>query len=71
MIRRLTGHVTLALDPDPAGQAATLRSARLLLARGCEVGLLPLPGGMDPDEVFRRPRGERCAGSCGQRRWIT
>lgn len=54
MIRRLTGHVTLALDPDPAGQAATLRSARLLLARGCEVGLLPLPGGMDPDEVFRR-----------------
>ena len=54
VIRRLTGHVTLALDPDPAGQAATLRSARLLLARGCEVGLLPLPGGMDPDEVFRR-----------------
>lgn len=29
-------------------------AARLLLARGCEVGLLPLPGGMDPDEVFRR-----------------
>ena len=58
MIRRLTGHVTLALDPDPAGQAATLRSARLLLARGCEVGLLPLPGGMDPDEVFRRQGAE-------------
>ena len=54
VIRRLTGHVTLALDPDPAGQTATLRSAHLLLARGCEVGLLPLPGGMDPDEVFRR-----------------
>lgn len=58
VIRRLTGHVTLALDPDPAGQAATLRSARLLLARGCEVGLLPLPGGMDPDEVFRRQGAE-------------
>ena len=25
VIRRLTGHVTLALDPDPAGQAAPLR----------------------------------------------
>lgn len=58
MIRRLTGHVTLALDPDPAGQAATLRSARLLLAQGCEVGLLPLPGGMDPDEMFRRQGAE-------------
>lgn len=58
MIRRLTGHVTLALDPDPAGQAATLRSARLLLARGCEVGVLPLPDGMDPDEVFRRQGAE-------------
>lgn len=43
MIRRLTGHVTLALDPDPAGQAATLRSARLLLARGCEVASFPCP----------------------------
>ena len=58
VIRRLTGHVTLALDPDPAGQAATLRSARLLLAQGCEVGLLPLPGGMDPDEMFRRKGAE-------------
>lgn len=45
MIRRLTGHVTL-------------RSARLLLAQGCEVGLLPLPGGMDPDEMFRRQGAE-------------
>ncbi|WP_455637303.1 DNA primase, partial [Parabacteroides sp.] len=58
MIRRLAGHVTLALDPDPAGQAGTLRSARLLLARGCEVALLPLPGGMDPDELFRREGAE-------------
>ena len=44
VIRRLTGHVTLALDPDPAGQTATLRSAHLLLARGCEVGLREAAG---------------------------
>ena len=61
MIRRLTGHVTLALDPDPAGQAATVRCAHILLSVGCAVSLLPLPDGMDPDEVYRRKGSDELA----------
>lgn len=53
-IRRLAGQVTLSLDPDPAGRQNTVRCAHMLLFVGCAVSLLPLPDGMDPDEVYRR-----------------
>ena len=53
-IRRLAGQVTLSLDPDPAGRQNTVRCAHMLLSVGCAVSLLPLPDGMDPDEVYRR-----------------
>ena len=53
-IRRLAGQVTLSLDPDPAGRQNTVRCAHMLLSMGCAVSLLPLPDGMDPDEVYRR-----------------
>lgn len=53
-IRRLAGQVTLSLDPDPAGRQNTVRCAHMLLSEGCAVSLLPLPDGMDPDEVYRR-----------------
>lgn len=61
-IRRLAGQVTLSLDPDPAGRQNTVRCAHMLLSEGCAVSLLPLPDGMDPDEVYRRER-ERRAGT--------
>lgn len=61
MIGRLTRHVILALDPDEAGRLNTLRSARLLLAGGLEVSLLPLPGGRDPDEIYREEGSETLA----------
>lgn len=53
-IRRLAGRVTLSLDPDRAGRQNTVRCAHTLLSAGCAVSLLPLPDGMDPDEVYRR-----------------
>ena len=52
-LRRLAGQVTLSLDPDPAGRQNTVRCAHMLLSEGCAVSLLPLPDGMDPDEVYR------------------
>lgn len=59
MIRRLTGarHASPSTRtrrdrPPPSAPPVSW------LARGCEVGLLPLPGGMDPDEVFRRQGAE-------------
>ncbi|MFR5377220.1 MAG: DNA primase [Parabacteroides distasonis] len=60
-IRRLAGQVTLSLDPDPAGQQNTVRCAHMLLSEGCAVSLLPLPDGMDPDEVYRRKGSDELA----------
>lgn len=60
-IRRLAGQVTLSLDPDPAGRQNTVRCAHMLLSEGCAVSLLPLPDGMDPDEVYRRKGSDELA----------
>ena len=60
-IRRLAGQVTLSLDPDPAGRQNTVRCAHILLSVGCAVSLLPLPDGMDPDEVYRRKGSDELA----------
>ena len=60
-IRRLAGQVTLSLDPDPAGRQTTVRCAHILLSVGCAVSLLPLPDGMDPDEVYRRKGSDELA----------
>lgn len=60
-IRRLAGQVTLSLDPDPAGRQNTVRCAHMLLSMGCAVSLLPLPDGMDPDEVYRRKGSDELA----------
>ena len=40
-------------DPDTAGQAATERSLSLLLEQNCDVRVLALPGGKDPDAFIR------------------
>ena len=40
-------------DPDTAGQAATERSLSILLQQDCDVRVLALPGGKDPDAFIR------------------
>ena len=55
VIRRLTGHVTLALDPDPSRAARHPSAPPISCWHGdARWASFPLPGGMDPDEVFRR-----------------
>ncbi len=62
LARRVTSNITMALDPDPAGQQATLHSLesswRVLQARVAgqsriDPNVVVLPGGMDPDELIR------------------
>lgn len=51
--------IAVALDPDPAGRAATLRAWELLTAAGGRHLLhIPLPNGKDPAELIRGGRGQ-------------
>ena len=43
------------------GTQNTVRCAHMLLSEGCAVSLLPLPDGMDPDEVYRRKGSDELA----------
>src|SRR6201997_4349049 len=56
LIRRFTRRNLLNYDPDTAGQAATERSLAILLEHNCDVRVLALPGGKDPD-TFTRTEG--------------
>jgi DNA primase len=45
--------VVVNYDPDVAGQSATDRSIKVLLARGFDIRVLLLPSGNDPDKFIR------------------
>lgn len=51
-IKRLTNHITLALDADLAGEEATLRGKAILAYSNIEANVILLPAGKDPDEVI-------------------
>ena len=53
LISRFTRRVIVNYDPDAAGQAATERSLSILLEQNCDVRVLALPGGKDPDTFIR------------------
>ena len=57
----LAWQLTLSLVPDPSGRQNIFRCAHMLLSEGCAVSLLPLPDGMDPDEVYRRKGSDELA----------
>jgi DNA primase len=46
-------NVHLAFDGDPAGLKAAARTIKLLHAESIQVMVTPLPGGTDPDSIFR------------------
>lgn len=52
-LRGLAGSFVLALDPDAAGQEATMRSLKTSWANVPEVRIALLPEGKDPDELIR------------------
>ncbi len=53
LLGRFTRRIIVNYDPDAAGQAATERSLSILLEHNCEVRVLALPGGKDPDTFIR------------------
>src|SRR5579862_883732 len=53
LLTRFTRRVIVNYDPDTAGQAATERSLAILLEQNCDVRVLALPGGKDPDTFIR------------------
>jgi DNA primase len=53
LLSRFTRRVIVNYDPDTAGQAATERSLSILLEHNCDVCVLALPGGKDPDMFIR------------------
>jgi len=53
LLIRFTRRIIVNYDPDTAGQAATERSLAILLEQNCDVRVLALPGGKDPDSFIR------------------
>lgn len=53
LLRRQVEKVVVAFDADTAGQMATLRGLDRLHEAGCEVRVLQVPDGKDPDDFVR------------------
>ena len=58
LLTRFTRRIIVNYDPDNAGQAATERSLSILLEQNCDVRVLELPGGQDPDNFVRNQGAE-------------
>jgi DNA primase len=58
LLARFTTRVVVSYDGDKAGMQAAARSLDVLLARGFEVRVLDLPGGLDPDDFIRKEGAE-------------
>jgi len=58
LLARYCDRVVFSYDGDAAGTEATARSLDLLLSRGFDVRVLPLPGGCDPDDFIGRNGAE-------------
>lgn len=56
-IGRLIDEVVICRDDDSAGQTATLRDIKVLLAAGLHPAGLRLPDGMDPDDYLNKEGG--------------
>ena len=67
LLASLAPTVVLALDADGAGQAAMLKAAAAIAARGkVELRVAPLAAGRDPADVLVREGGEALAAIVGQ-----
>ncbi|MFB4161746.1 DNA primase [Geomicrobium sp. JSM 1781026] len=51
-IRNLTENVILCYDGDQAGEEAAIKNAETLQGVGCDVRVVPMPEGKDPDEFL-------------------
>lgn len=58
ILRRYAGRIFLALDSDAAGQKAIRRDLEILLPMSFDIRVIRIPGGKDPDELFRNGGAE-------------
>ncbi|MBQ2769053.1 MAG: DNA primase [Clostridia bacterium] len=54
LIKRYTDNVLVSYDGDFAGQKADLRGLEILEEAGIQVRVVPMPDGLDPDDVARQ-----------------
>lgn len=53
LLKKYSDEVIVSYDADSAGQAATLRGTEILEKAGCQMRVLVIPEGKDPDEYVR------------------
>lgn len=53
LLKKYSEEIILSFDSDSAGQAAALRSLDMLNDIGCDVKVLTIPDGKDPDEFIK------------------
>lgn len=58
LCKRYTENVFISYDGDFAGQKANLRGLDILKQEGIKVRVVPLPEGLDPDDVIRKTGAE-------------
>lgn len=54
LLKKYAEEIIISYDADSAGQAATVRGLDLLNELGCNVKVLLIPDGKDPDEFIRK-----------------
>lgn len=63
LIKRYTDTVLISYDGDGAGQKANMRGLEILKGEGLNVKVVPLPEGLDPDDVIKQ-RGREGYQAC-------
>lgn len=58
LIKRYADTVLISYDGDAAGQKANLRGLDILKGEGLNVKVVPLPDGLDPDDVIKQRGAE-------------
>ncbi len=58
LLKKYAEEVIICYDADKAGQAATMRGLDVLDSVGCNVKVLSIPDGKDPDEFIRKKGSE-------------
>ncbi|MEA4892121.1 MAG: DNA primase [Peptococcaceae bacterium] len=53
LLTRYTYRTLICYDSDAAGEAATMRGLDILDVQGCQVGIIRVPQGKDPDEFLK------------------
>lgn len=54
LIKRYCSTVLISYDGDSAGQKANMRGLEILKSEGIDVRVVPLPDGLDPDDVIKK-----------------